>query len=150
MFVRAEIIHWVSKSMHPFDIVKDCGFQSLMKTRCLEYPIPSPMTISHDVCLVFACTQEQIARMMSNYDGKLNFTTDARSLPNHHAFMAFCVHLEHAGQLLSLPLDIVEVVKVGRNDYMPVMNSTDLSLVSYRLDNGHSLCTDAEGFWNTK
>lgn len=47
------------------------------------------------------------------YNGKLNFTTDAWSSPNHRAFVAFCVHLEHKGKLLSMPLDIVEVATVS-------------------------------------
>ncbi|KAG2091017.1 uncharacterized protein F5147DRAFT_748161 [Suillus discolor] len=63
-----------------------------------EYYIPSPSTISRDVRL--------------EYDGKINFTTDAWSSPNHRAFVAFSVHLEHNGIPLSLPLNIIEVAKV--------------------------------------
>ena len=44
------------------------------------------------------------------YDGKLSFATDAWTAPNHKVFVAVTVHLEHQGQPLVLPLDIVEVV----------------------------------------
>jgi hypothetical protein len=50
--------------------------------------------------------------MLRNYPGRINFTMDAWSSPNHHAFIAFCVHLEHDGELLSFLLDIVKVAEV--------------------------------------
>jgi len=39
--------------------------------------------------------------------------TDTWTLPNHGAFVAFCVHMEHDGVPLMLPLDVVEVAKVS-------------------------------------
>jgi hypothetical protein len=45
----------------------------------------------------------------------LNFTTDAWTSPNHRAYVAVSVHLEHEGQPLSMILDIVEVSKVKVN-----------------------------------
>ncbi|KAG2086663.1 uncharacterized protein F5147DRAFT_553382, partial [Suillus discolor] len=42
----AEIVCWVAESKRPFQIVSDCGFQSLMKMGRLEYYIPSPTTVS--------------------------------------------------------------------------------------------------------
>jgi hypothetical protein len=99
-----------------------------MKTGRPEYYLPSPTTISHDVRLVFARTQQCIAKMLrvsdlmlnmretdltyQEYDGKINFTKDAWTSTNHRAFVAVLVHLEHNGVPLSLPLDIVEVAKV--------------------------------------
>lgn len=61
---RAEIVRWVSESLRPFEVVKDRGFQSLMKTGRPEYYLPSPTTISHDVRLMFARTQKRIAKML--------------------------------------------------------------------------------------
>jgi hypothetical protein len=60
----AEIVRWVSESMRPFSIVKDRGFQSLMKTGRPEYYIPSPETVSRDVKKVFVCCRERIAKML--------------------------------------------------------------------------------------
>ncbi|KAG2756744.1 hypothetical protein P692DRAFT_20714955, partial [Suillus brevipes Sb2] len=60
---KAEIVHWVAESLRPFEIVKDRGFQSLMKTGRPEYYLPSPATVSHDVRLVFARTRQRIAKM---------------------------------------------------------------------------------------
>jgi len=51
--------------------------------------------------------------MYQEYDGRLNFTTDAWTSPNHHAFVAVAVHLEHKGKPLCIPLDVIEVAKVG-------------------------------------
>ncbi|KAF9487258.1 hypothetical protein BDN71DRAFT_1485355 [Pleurotus eryngii] len=51
---RVEIIHWVAKNLHPFSIVANKGFQTLMKTGQPGYYLPSPSTVSCDVKVVFA------------------------------------------------------------------------------------------------
>jgi hypothetical protein len=61
---RAEIVRWVAESKRPFAIVSDQGVQSLMKTGRPEYYIPSPMTVLHDVKMVFANTRKRIAKML--------------------------------------------------------------------------------------
>ena len=61
---RAELVRWVSESLRPFDNVKDCGFQSLMKTGRPEYYIPSPSTVACDVQLIFVQTQQRVATML--------------------------------------------------------------------------------------
>ena len=61
---RAEIVRWVAESKRPFKIVKDRGFQSLMKTGRPEYHIPSPQTVSRDVKKVFARVRKRIASML--------------------------------------------------------------------------------------
>lgn len=46
---------------------------------------------------------------MQGHQGKLSFTTDAWSLPNHRTFVAITVHFEVNGVLVTLLLDVVEV-----------------------------------------
>jgi hypothetical protein len=43
--------------------------------------------------------------------GKVEFATDAWTLPNHKAYVALTVHLEHNGKPLSMLLNVVEVPK---------------------------------------
>jgi hypothetical protein len=50
--------------------------------------------------------------MLREYDGRLNFATDAWSSPSHKAFIALSVHLEHDRKPIAMILDIVEVVEV--------------------------------------
>ncbi|KAG0695735.1 hypothetical protein DFH29DRAFT_790188, partial [Suillus ampliporus] len=109
---RAEIVHWVSESLRPFDIVKDHAFQSLMKMGRPEYYLPSPSTVSRYVWQVFVRTRQRVATMLQEYNRKINFTTDGWSSPNHRALVAFSAHFEHKGEPLSIPLDVVEVGKV--------------------------------------
>ncbi|KAG0700689.1 hypothetical protein DFH29DRAFT_807315, partial [Suillus ampliporus] len=118
---KAEIVRWVCESARPFDIVKDRAFQSLMKTGRPEYYIPSPSTVSRDVKLVFARMCQRIAKMLQSekitwthheYNGHLNFATNAWTSPNHKAFVAISVHLEHEGVSIAMVLDIVEVPEV--------------------------------------
>jgi hypothetical protein len=61
---RAEIVRWVAESSRPLSIVKDRGFQSLMKTGRPAYWIPSQSTVARDVKLVFAKTRNRIARIL--------------------------------------------------------------------------------------
>ncbi|KAG2097504.1 uncharacterized protein F5147DRAFT_747453 [Suillus discolor] len=111
---RAEIVCWVSESLCPFNIVKDRAFQSLMKTGRPEYYIPSPSTVSHDVMLrvsVILSENNQVLKMYQEHKGKINFTTDGWTSPNHRALVAFLAHFEYKGELLSILLDVIEVGK---------------------------------------
>lgn len=62
--LRAEIVRWVSESLHLFSIIDNRGFQSLMKTGHPAYYIPSCWTVSCDVHLVFVHTCNCIAEML--------------------------------------------------------------------------------------
>ena len=64
VYPRAEIVRCVAESKRPFKIIKDCGFQSLMKTGRPAYQIPSPETVSRDVKKVFVQVRKLIAKML--------------------------------------------------------------------------------------
>ena len=70
---RAEIVHWVAKSMRPFSIVGDCGFQSLMKTGRPVYYIPSPSTVSRDIKNVFVKARTRMAKMLQVHADAIGF-----------------------------------------------------------------------------
>ncbi|KIM50538.1 hypothetical protein SCLCIDRAFT_145217 [Scleroderma citrinum Foug A] len=90
------------------------GFQSLMRTGCPGgCYLPLFWTVAQDVHIVFAHTCGWIAKMLQVR--KINFTTDAWTSPIHWAFVVFCVHLEHDGKLLTMPLDLIEVPNVHRH-----------------------------------
>ncbi|KAI6032178.1 hypothetical protein PISMIDRAFT_120461 [Pisolithus microcarpus 441] len=65
--MRGEIVRWVSESLHPFQIVKDRGFQCLMKTGRPQCYLPSPETVSCDVKQVFTCTQKHTVHLLIMY-----------------------------------------------------------------------------------
>jgi hypothetical protein len=111
-------------------MIDDPGFHRLMKTGRPHYRIPSSRTVACDVHVVFRRVKERIAKMLQvsilkniylkqdhiltiekDYDGRLNFATDAWTSPNQRAYVAITVHLEHQGEPVSLLLDIVEVAK---------------------------------------
>lgn len=62
--VRAELVRWVCENKRPFHIVKDRGFQSLMKTGRPGYRLPSRETVSRDVKQVFCRVRRRIAKML--------------------------------------------------------------------------------------
>jgi hypothetical protein len=46
---------------------------------------------------------------VQEYEGALNFATDAWTSPNHKAYIAFTVHFKHEGSPMLMLLDLVEV-----------------------------------------
>ncbi len=61
---RAEIVRWVCENLCPFKIVKNWGFNHLMKTGHPNYYILSLSTIGYDVKKVFARVWKQIIRTL--------------------------------------------------------------------------------------
>ena len=100
-----------------------------MKTGRPNYHIPSAETLSRDVKQVFVEVRKRISQMLKvlcfrftfhvtrlyspiypqEYNGALNFAVDAWTSPNHKAYVAFTVHFEHKGDLISMLLDLAEV-----------------------------------------
>ncbi|KAI0760026.1 hypothetical protein C8Q74DRAFT_1319292 [Fomes fomentarius] len=81
--------------------------------------IPSPATILQDMKMVFVHSWSCITKVlqmsgtgMQEYKGKLVFVTNVWTSPNHCAFVAVTVHFKHHGNLISLLLDLVKVVKL--------------------------------------
>lgn len=122
------MVHWVSESQCPFQIINEWGFQSSMKTERLDYYIPSPETVFHDVRKVFTHCWGRIVKLLQvcekwkvrrndnsmanqDYDGSLSFTTDAWRLPIHKAYVAVMIHFKEKGVPGSMLLNIVAVAK---------------------------------------
>lgn len=55
---------------------------------------------------------------MKEYNGELNFATDAWTSPNHRAYVAITVHLAWEGKPLVLVLDFIEVAEVSRKSHL--------------------------------
>ncbi|KAJ7745353.1 hypothetical protein B0H16DRAFT_1321779, partial [Mycena metata] len=109
---RANIVRWVTESNRPVKIVTDFGFETLMKTGRPSTSIPSPRQVFRDVHASFDLCKAKIAKLLQEYPGQLNFSTDAWTSPNHRAIVAWVVHLEHDGKPLSFLLDVKELPEV--------------------------------------
>ena len=99
----------VTESNRPFQIVSDRSFRALMKIGRPECYIPSAEMLSCDVKSVFVHVHGCIAKLLQEYNGKLNFRTDGWSSPNHRSYIAITIHLERKGEPLSMLLDLIEV-----------------------------------------
>ena len=154
---RAEIVHWVAESLQPFKIVKERGFQCLMKTGWPGYYIPSGMTVSWDVRLTFGRTWEWITQMLQvpwqqwkkkdgllthlqDYSGSISFVTNAWTSPNHYAYVALTTHFENQGQPITIVLDIVEVAKVSELLSWHSWDWPELRWVAHRHPSCQSIC----------
>jgi antibiotic biosynthesis monooxygenase (ABM) superfamily enzyme len=74
--------------------------------------LPSNNTIFRDINASFEKCQDRIAKLLQEHPGHLHFATDAWTSPNHRAFVAWMVHLEYEGEMLSFLLDIIELPEV--------------------------------------
>ena len=88
--------------------------------------------------MVFARSRQRIAALLrvsdiisegilidipwQKHDGKLHFATDAWTSPNHHAFVAWTVHLEYEGAMLCFLLDIFELPEVRLTPFQSANN----------------------------
>ncbi|KAK2463721.1 hypothetical protein APHAL10511_004472 [Amanita phalloides] len=85
-----------------------------VKAEIVRWPelyIPSLIMVACDMQLVFTWTRQRVAKYLNAYDGRLSFTTDAWTSPNHWAYVAMFVHLENNGTPSLMILDIVEVAE---------------------------------------
>ncbi|KAJ7206326.1 hypothetical protein GGX14DRAFT_303109, partial [Mycena pura] len=87
-------------------------FRELLLAGRPEHHIPSRRTIGRDLNAAFDRCSQRIVNLLDNYNGRLSFATDAWTSPNHRAFVAWTVHLQHEGQPLVFLLDVFEVPEV--------------------------------------
>ncbi|KAJ7078468.1 hypothetical protein B0H15DRAFT_735461, partial [Mycena belliarum] len=106
---RAHIVRWITESNRPAKIVTDPGFEMLMKTGRPSTNLPSPRQVARDVHASFQLCRARVANLLQEQAGKLSFSTDAWTSPNHRAIIGWVVHLQHQGKALSFLLDIKEL-----------------------------------------
>lgn len=119
---------WVTESNRPVNIVDDHELRELLRAGRPQLEIPSPDTLARKVHLAFEQASKQIRSLlhvsfflsllilltqMQSHPGHLHFATDAWTSPNHRAFVAWTVHLEHEGKMFSFLPDIIEVAEVN-------------------------------------
>ena len=84
--------------------------------------------------------------ILQEYDGKLNFATDAWTSPNHWAFVATTVHLEIGGKAVCIPLDVVEVAKSHSGltlatEFAKVLQEFGIDHKVSSVGGSHEMCT---------
>ncbi|KAJ7349943.1 hypothetical protein DFH08DRAFT_696526, partial [Mycena albidolilacea] len=87
-------------------------FRHLMLSGRTTTSLPSRFTLAQDIKKAFPAASEHISQLLKDYDGRLHFSTDAWTSPNHRAFVAVYVHLQHEGEMVCFLLDFVEVAEV--------------------------------------
>ncbi|KAF5371119.1 hypothetical protein D9758_004308 [Tetrapyrgos nigripes] len=106
---RAAVVRWVTESCCPTNIVEDWKLCELMLAGRPQASFPHRKCVAEDVRIAFEYSSERIKSLLQEYPGQLSFTTDAWTSPNHRAFVAWTVQLQHQGKPLVFLLDIFEV-----------------------------------------
>ncbi|KAJ7902586.1 hypothetical protein B0H14DRAFT_2329133, partial [Mycena olivaceomarginata] len=107
------IVCWITEANRPLNIVADRQLQDLLIAGRPELTVPSRSTAARDLKAVYERSAHRIKKLLTEYDGRLSFATDAWTSPNHRAFVAWMVHLQHWGEPLVFLLDMFEVPEVG-------------------------------------
>ncbi|KAF8870867.1 hypothetical protein BD779DRAFT_1454757 [Infundibulicybe gibba] len=74
--------------------------------------LPSATTVMRDIKLSFDICRTNINNILKNHSGQVHFATDAWTSTNHHAYVAWTVHLHHQGSILTFALDMMELPEV--------------------------------------
>ena len=109
MYISAHIAKWVAESNRPAIIISDPELADLLITGHPHLKVPSPNTVRRDVKAAYLKSRERIVKLLREHPGRVHFATDAWTSTNHHAFVAWTVHLEYKGAMLAFLLDIVDV-----------------------------------------
>ena len=125
---RARLVKWVTENNRPMNIVNDRELEELLTAGRPHIKVPSAATVSRDVKACFKKCCERIGKLLKEHPGRVHIASDAWSSPNHRAFIAWTVHLEHEGQMLAFLLDMVEIPEV-MSYAVTVCQSTYLSLI---------------------
>ncbi|TFK57897.1 hypothetical protein BDN72DRAFT_742281, partial [Pluteus cervinus] len=80
---KTETVRWICEDFRPMAIVKDRGFNKLMKSGRPAQYVPSPSTVSRDVKQVFVKTRARIARKLQSIDSRVSLQMDCWTSPNH-------------------------------------------------------------------
>ncbi|KAF5372622.1 hypothetical protein D9758_005249 [Tetrapyrgos nigripes] len=108
---HAAVVRWITKSVRLLHIVEDRKLQELMLSGRLQASFPRRKRVAEDIKTAFEHCSERIVTLLKEYPGQISFATDAWTSPNHRAFVAWTIHLQHQGKLLVFLLDIIEVPK---------------------------------------
>ena len=110
--VRAHLVKWVTENNRLANIINDRELRDLLTAGRPSVELPSNKTISRDINTSFEKCRARIAKLLQEHPGRLHFATDAWTSPNHRAFVAWTVHFEYEGGMLSFLLDILELPEV--------------------------------------
>jgi hypothetical protein len=108
----AHLVKWVTENNRPVNIINDRELQNLLTAGWPGVNLPSNRTISRDINASFLKCHDRVAKLLQDHPGQLHFATDAWTSPNHCAFLAWTVHFEYEGDMLSFLMDVIEVPEV--------------------------------------
>ena len=110
--VCAHLVKWVTENNRPINVINDRELCNLLTAGWPNINLPSSDTISHDIQASFKKCWERIAKLLQEHFGCLHFATDAWTSLNHCAFVAWTVHLEYEGEMLSFLIDIIKLLEI--------------------------------------
>ncbi|KAN0113508.1 hypothetical protein V8E52_007666, partial [Russula decolorans] len=86
--VCAHLVKWITENNQPVNIVNDRELCELLTVGRPQIRLPGHATVSRDIKACFGICRDRVATLLQEYPGRLHFTTNAWTSPNHRAFVA--------------------------------------------------------------
>ncbi|KAJ7366043.1 hypothetical protein DFH08DRAFT_617433, partial [Mycena albidolilacea] len=80
---RTCIVCWIAEANRPLKIVEDRQLQDLLTAGRPDLTTPSRSTVARDLKAVYERSADRVKKLLTEYDGRLSFATDAWTSPNH-------------------------------------------------------------------
>ncbi|KAJ7898300.1 hypothetical protein B0H14DRAFT_2169173, partial [Mycena olivaceomarginata] len=81
--LRAHLVRWVAESNRPIRIVEDREFREISAAGRPELNIHGRHTLARDLSAAYERCRAHVQSLLEEYPGRLSFTTDAWTSPNH-------------------------------------------------------------------
>ncbi|KAJ7800236.1 hypothetical protein B0H14DRAFT_2306543, partial [Mycena olivaceomarginata] len=81
--LRAHLVRWVAESNRPIRIVEDREFREILAAGRPELNIHGRHTLARDLSAAYERCRAHVQSLLEEYPGRLSFTTDAWTSPNH-------------------------------------------------------------------
>ncbi len=108
--MKTQLIRWIVINQHPFTIVEEPSFISLVYTLCPTAKIPSADTIKRYIMNSYEINKEKVQLFLQNLPGKISFTMDIWTSPTTKSFLSITAHfLNKEWELQSIIVDFVQI-----------------------------------------
>ncbi|KAI0749933.1 hypothetical protein C8Q80DRAFT_1101255, partial [Daedaleopsis nitida] len=102
---------WCACRHHPFTIVDNPEFLSILRMLYGKVEVPSRVTVSRDIQLILDETLAKLIQQFESLDGKVHLCVDGWTSPNIISFLGMTAHWHEAGEIRYVILEFIRYVR---------------------------------------
>jgi hypothetical protein len=129
-----KLIYWIVINQHPFTIVEEFSFISLISSIRPNTKIPSADTIKRNIINAYEINRDKVQIFFQNISGKISFTLDIWTSPSTKSFLALTAHfINNKWELQHTLIDFVQIF--GKHSGDSIQNTFVLILNDLSIKN---------------